>query len=847
MAGPLEGIRVLDLTRDVAGPYATKLFADFGADVLKVEPLDGDPSRRYGPFFGDDDHPEKSGLFLHLNTNKRSVTLDVATEEGAETVRRLAATSHIVFEDFAPGQMDAWDIGWETLSAGRDDLVLCSITPFGQTGPYRDFRGSEITLQAMGGPMLLNGHIDREPLKLGGHTAHYHAGVAAAYAAMLARFRVEAGGPGDRIDLAVYECQAGCRDRRTIFLTATAYTGAVSKRGGTEVRMGQGVRECKDGYISAAAAGGRVPMLLAWIGREDLIGNQDLYKPTAFIPQELVDEVENSWHEYLMRTNKADAMARAQELGILGGPILTVGDLLKDPHYRDRGAWDTIDHPHTGPIEYPGRPMIMSASPRPQPRRAPLLGEHNGALEREDPWMAPTPPRPLLNGAAGSVAEKSASLPLEGIRVADITVVWAGPAVTQMLGEWGAEVIRVEPITRIQPSSRGADQTLTKEQAKQAAERGQLIGAYPDFDPKEDRWNRSPAFNSHSRNKKSMACDITTPEGKEAFLKLIEVSDVFVENNVPETIEKAGITWEVLKEVNPRLIMLRMPGFGLDGPYKNYRVFGSHAEGMIGHHYLRGYPDASPAYTGNALTADGNAGVLGAVAVMMGLRHRERTGEGQQIEMPLAESFLPNIGEFILDYTMNGRVVPPQGNTHPHHAPHNVYATEGEDQWIAIDVATDEEFAALCGVLGAPALASDARFAGTAARLAHRDELDAELAKLIAPYDKEQLFRELQAAGVTAAPLHDELEALADEQLAAREWFREIHMPTVGTHRYPGYLFKMRNTPDEVRLPPPLLGEHNEEVYLDILGYSRERYEALVEQGLVGTTYSPEVLPQPAG
>jgi len=314
---------------------------------------------------------------------------------------------------------------------------------------------------------------------------------------------------------------------------------------------------------------------------------------------------------------------------------------------------------------------------------------------------------------------------------------------------------------------------------------------------------------------------------------------------VPETIEKAGITWDVLKEINPRLVMLRMPGFGLDGPYKNYRVFGTHAEGMIGHHYLRGYTDASPAYTGTSLSADGNAGVLGAFAVMMGLRHRARTGEGQQIEMPLAEAFLPNLGEFILDYTMNGRIVPPQGNMHPHHAPHNVYATEGDDQWIALDVGTDQEFVALCGVLEAPQLAADDRFSAPVERLKHRDELDTELAKLIAPCDKQRLFRELQAVRVTAAPLHDELEALGDEQLAAREWFREIHMPTVGTHRYPGYLFKMRNTPDDVQLPPPLLGEHNQEVYLDILGYSRDEYDALVEKGLVGTTYAPEALPRP--
>ncbi len=437
-----------------------------------------------------------------------------------------------------------------------------------------------------------------------------------------------------------------------------------------------------------------------------------------------------------------------------------------------------------------------------------------------------------------------AKLPLEGIRVAEITVVWAGPHVTQLLAEWGAEVIRVEPVNRIQPSSRGADVRATREQAIEAARNGQILASWPDFDPKDDPWNRNAAFNAHARNKLSMACDIMSPEGREAFLKLIEVCDIFVENNVPETIEKAGITWEVLREVNPRLIMLRMPAFGLDGPYKNYRGFGTHVEGMIGHHHVRGYTDAGPEYTGDAFTADAMAGVMGALAAVMGLRHRERTGEGQQIEMALAEAFLPVLGEFILDYTMNGRIAPPQGNTHRSHAPHNVYPCAGEDQWIAIDVASDEEFAALCETLGAPALAGDERFAAGPDRLREREALDAEISGLTRSRDKEQLFRELQTAGVTAAPTHDELEALADEHLAARGIFQELTQEGVGTHRHPGMIFRMERTPNEIRRPPPKLGEHNEYVYLELLGYSLERYDDLVERGLVGTRYPKEILPQ---
>jgi CoA:oxalate CoA-transferase len=377
MPGPLEGIHVLDLTSNVAGPFASKLMGDYGAEVLKVEPPGGDPSRRYGPFHGDDPHPEKSALYLHLNTNKRSITLDPTSRAGRRLLRRLIERADVLLEDFGVGTMDGWGLGWDALRETQPDLVMISITPYGQTGPYRDFQGSEITLEAIGGPLQNNGHISLEPLKLGGHTALYHAGAAAAFAAMMGRLRVEMGGVGDYVDLSVYECQAGFRDRRTVYLTAAAYTGYPSKRGGSTIRMGSGVRPALDGYVNILGAGNRLPALLTLIDREDLAENPDIFRPAAFIPQDLIDEVEASYLMYLMQNTKLEVIARAQELGMLCGAILTTEDLVKDPHYRKRGVWDTIDHPFTGPVEYPGRPLIMSASPRPAPRRAPLLGEHN--------------------------------------------------------------------------------------------------------------------------------------------------------------------------------------------------------------------------------------------------------------------------------------------------------------------------------------------------------------------------------------------------------------------------------------------------------------------------------------
>ena len=819
MTAPLTGIRILDLSRNVAGPFATKLLADFGADVLKVEPPDGDPARRTEPMLGEAPDIESSALFLHLNTNKRSLTLDVTSSEGVAEIARLAAGADVVVEDFAPGLAETWGWGWDTLSEGRADLVMASITAYGQTGPYRGYRGSELTLQAIGGPMIQTGNVDREPLKLAGQLAHYHAGVVASLAILLARRRVEAGGPGDYIDLAVYECQAGFRDRRAIALTAAAYTGRDARRPAAGGAVGSGVRPCADGYINLLGMRDR-EQFLDMIGRPDLLEHAEIDAPLRAFPQALADDIEASFLAWSLNHTASEILQEAQSRRILCGAIFSIEDLLADSQYRDRGFWETIDHPTTGPAEYAGSPFRMSASRRPAAQRAPLLGEHNDGLD----WHA---------CGATRAADRTVSppeRPLEGLRVADITVVWAGPHVTQLLGEWGAEVIRVEPINRIQPNTRGAESIV--------------LSSYPDSDPGRDPWNRNAAFNSHARNKLSMTADIMSPEGREAFLRLIEQCDVFVENNVPETIEKAGITWEELREVNPQLIMLRMPGYGLSGPYKNFRVFGTHVEGMVGFHALRGYPDATPDHAGDALTPDGIAGVMGAVAVMMALRHRDRTGEGQLIEMPLVEAFLPVIGEYILEYTVSGHAAGPQGNTHPTHAPHNVYRCTGDDRWIAIDVATDEEFAALVGVLDRQDLAADARYATIEARREHRAELDAALGALTQDRDAEVLFHALQAAGVCAAPTHSATQALVDAQLNERAFFRELTMPGVGSHRYPGMLFKLAETPDDIRLPPPLLGEHNEEIYIDLLGYSREEYESFVERGFVGTRYPDHLVPQ---
>lgn len=429
-------------------------------------------------------------------------------------------------------------------------------------------------------------------------------------------------------------------------------------------------------------------------------------------------------------------------------------------------------------------------------------------------------------------------LPLEGVRVLDVTVVWAGPHCTQLLAEWGAEVIRVEPLQHIQPNTRGAETRVTRAAAEAGRGTGLLLAhTYPDRDPGERPWNRLPAFNSHANSKRSVTLDVMEPGGIEVFERLVAVSDILVENNAPDTIERAGITYEHLSQVNPRLIMLRISAYGLSGPYKYYRSFGTHIEAAIGHHYIRGYPDLDASMTGDAYTADAAGGVQGAFAVLLALRHLRRTGKGQMIELSLAENFLPYLGEAVLDYTMNGRVRQPQGNQHPSHAPHGVYPCLGEDRWIAIDVGSDAEWAAFCRVLTMPSWLDDPRFATTLSRWRNRGVLDQLIAERTGGEDAFDLFHRCQAAGVVAGPVQNEADVYACPQLEARGFFQRMNHPEAGEHLYPGLNLRMVETPNGFRRPAPRLGEDNDYVYHELLDLSDQEYERLRQRGHIGTAY----------
>jgi crotonobetainyl-CoA:carnitine CoA-transferase CaiB-like acyl-CoA transferase len=570
-----------------------------------------------------------------------------------------------------------------------------------------------------------------------------------------------------------------------------------------------------------------------------MLGMPELKKDPRFADPVQVQKPENAEQleailtAWLMDHTIIEVWQAAQAAHVISGPVYSFANLLKDDHFRQRGFWEAIEHPRAGRLEYPGRPFFSPGAPRVARRPAPTLGQHTAQVLAEV-----TSRQPQAGSRPAAAPEKTTRLPLEGIRVADLTVVLAGTNATTLLADWGAEVVRVEPINRFQPITRG---TLPRPSQELINANRNWIAAYPGWKPGPRPWNCWPHFNAHARNKLSMTLNIERPGGLDVLRELVRVSDVVIENNVPETIDKLGIGYEALRRVRPDIVMIRMPAYGLSGPYANYRSLGAHLEGTAGHTYIRGYPDTDPSERDDVYFGDAVAAATAAAAVLMVLHRRQRTGEGCLIEAAQCECLVPFFGDMLLDYQMNGRVAQPAANDLYKMAPHNTYPCKGDDQWVAIAVGTEDEWRGLLQAMGKPAWGMDSRFATKASRFEHRRELDALVDAWTSQHEARWVMETLQARGVPCGVLNDEPGAFADPQLNARGFFETLTHADCGKHRYPGIIWRMAETPNHIRRPPCRLGEHNDWAYGELLGVAPARLAALREAGHIGMDYHPSV------
>ena len=824
MAQPFADMRVLELSTGVSGPFLGKLLADFGADVIKVEPPGGDPARRHGPFGDEGPDLETGALHLHLNTNKRSAIADPDTPEGQRLIADLAATVDVVIESFAPGSMAAMGLDHASLEARRPGIVLTSVTPFGQTGPYSARRGADIVTYAMGGPMWGTGIDESEPVKLGGEVVSYQCGNVAAVATVAAWMVSRRSGQGTHIDLSCFEAQAGTIDRRVAYLLYQAWTGQDVAR---EPRQPQrstpiGFFPTLDGHVLAFTIPSWVPRMLTVLGDEDLTAR--FAEPTWLFDEELPDLVDAALYPWLLGRTRQEAAEDAQAIKWPVTPLNAPVDIIDDPHFEHRQFFIDVEHPVAGTVRQPGAPFRLSDGWKLR-HPAPTLGQHQHEIEAEVGSPAAASRTPGSDDA-------DPRLPLEGIRVLDLTVVWAGPAATMYLADLGAEVIRVDNPYVFPTATRG---TMARPPRELVPQLGPLSG-YPDHDPGERPWNRHNMFSSHARNKLSCTLDLTTDLGRETFLRLVEQADVVVENNTVGVLPKLGLDWDTLRRANPALIVVRMPPMGLDGPYADWLGFGANFEALCGLTAIRGYRDDDPTSLTSVFHMDPASGAGAAFATMAALHRREQTGEGELIEFSQSENMLQHIGEYLIDAARTGRRHESGGNRSLAVSPQGCYRCDGDDAWVVISCADDTDWAALAGVVGGPGLVGDERFATLAGRQLLHDELDALISAWTGQRTPAEAAAAVQHAGVAAGPVLRESELRDDPHLAERGFFRRQGSVDQGWHSYPGQQWKW--TGPEMRWGPiNRLGDSNEYVYRDLLGLDDGAWARLVDEGHISVDY----------
>jgi len=411
--------------------------------------------------------------------------------------------------------------------------------------------------------------------------------------------------------------------------------------------------------------------------------------------------------------------------------------------------------------------------------------------------------------------------PLKNFRVLDLSRIWAGPYCTKLMADMGAEIIKMESLS-VYDSHRGPINPA----------RG--IAAYPDCEPGDEPWNRNGWFNCLHMSKYGISLELTTETGRKVFEQLVAISDVVIENFRQGSLERLGYSYETLRRIRPDLIYVSMPAFGNSGPWQKYLAYGIGQEQLSGMAHMTGYRGEGPMKSGinhgDPITGSHAAGVL-----LAALRYRKRTGKGMFVDVSQQESAVSLIGADVLAYQMTGKEPERRGNRSPYFAPHNSYQCAGDDRWVAIAATNDEEWRQLAQQVGGPELAGDSRFSTLAGRMEHEDHLDELISGWTADKKAYDICHLLQKEGVPASPVMGGPDLLADPHYEARGTFVRVNHEQVGEMSYPGIPWKMSETPGEVRWASPTLGQHNRQIYGELLGIPAEDIDDLETQGIIGT------------
>jgi len=801
--GFLAGLTVVECGEGVSAAFATKLMADLGADVIKIEPPHGDWTRRRGPFPKNIVDPEKSGLFIYLNANKRSVELDLTGKQGRDALRAILSSADILVHNVAPSKRDAVGLDGDKLARELPSLVSVAISPFGNIGPYRDWRAYELNVVNAGGWAFLSPggspYPELPPLKTFGHQGDLQGGVHGALVALAAHFHRVRTGRGQAVEVSEQECIATELEMNLMHYT---YAGQETSRLGMRLLAPWKIMETADGYILGACVEEE-----QWRRCVEFMGNPEWTREEIFKDRLARGANADAFYLFLeewIRPWKTQALYHeAQARRIPFSAVNNMRDLYADKHLAERGFFVDFTQPGIGTFKMPGQPSRYGAEGWSLRKPAPRLGEHNAEV------LKASEPRP----AAVTKAEKGAAtpkLPLEGVRVLDFTWAWAGPFCTLQLAHLGAEVIRIESEKRL------------------CVSRG--IPPYADAAP---GVNRAGYFNQYNQGKKSITLDLANPKAVEIALELAPHCDVVAENFAAGVMERLGLGYEKVRAKRPDVVMISMSGFGQSGPLKNYVSYGSTAAASAGFYALSGYQGLGPSEIGTSYP-DPNAGIFGALAVMAAIVHRNRTGQGQYIDQSQVETALAMLPEGLLEFAFNGTQPERNGNRDRWMAPHNTYKAAGDaDKWVSIAVGSEDEWRAMCSAIGQPRLVDDPRFAGAASRKANEDALDAIITEWTKTRDRWDITRTLQAVGVAAFPSLSNKDLASDPHMRERGFLVEMEHPEVGRRIHAGIPWKMSATPCTVRSAAPQRGAHTDAVLTDLLGYTPAQIEKLRAQGVL--------------
>ncbi len=793
-------MKVLEFGNGLSAAYAGKLFAACDMEVIRVDSANLTQSTR------------DAALELYLHAGKRRVFIDYDNpkESGAQDLRRLMDHCDIIVTDEHPQILDQLD--WA--NPGHPSIRV-SISPFGLFGPYRNWRANGAILQAMGGMTSIIGDPGREPLTIPGNLVEYQS-AQMAYIAAMATLVADSGQIVNprQIEVSMLETVMSMSQFTTIMWTC---------RQEIRQRFGNGFSNvypinlypCKDGWICVNI----VPAF--WDTFTRMLGDESLANDPRFATNDARLENRVSLDELITGCFADKTMAELMESGQRGfrvplGSLYSLQDLLDDEHLAARHYFQKITDVKGATFLAPGPAWrdknfripkdLTSAAPA-----STTLDELLSERPPGDKFKTGTPP------GRSSLPDQ----PLKGIRIMDLTHVWAGPLATRILADLGAEVLKLEA----------------------GYARGPAIppgkGLYPGGHPGDEPWNRQALFNKLNRNKKGLSFDLKEDEGKELFFSLVSRSDIIIENFSATAMERLNLGFEKLSRANPEIIYIAMPGYGAEGPHSDFVAFGPSVEPMTGLAALMGYSDDEP-HTSAIALPDAIAGITAAAAAVSALFQRlpnqgknksvQQRRAARHIDLALVEATINMLGEQLIEYQMTGRAPIRQGNHIDHASLHGLFACRGPDDWIVISCLDEIAWGNLAKLMG---IGGDERFANPDQRKRNRARLYSLINAWTGTHDKIALMSQLQAIGVSAGAVLDASEFMSDPHHSERGYFITLGGGQIEPLAYPGLPLFINGSRHQAFVRAPMLGEHNADILGELLGFDRQHIARLTMSGIL--------------